>query len=505
MSELPEAPLIAIHSTIVCVRRGPTIPLLLLILSSAQPLFAVKRRSLPQPQHDSIEWMEVLSPVIVHASIEFDYGTHRFHLQVIAPIRGPMAGASRIRPMLYPWMSLDRLSPLHGRQAIAFLLPRTEFESFYWLDEIIILDTPEGPRDLNGRRPCSIDGQPVKSPEQVLSQVRAAVAWERPGSATPVNWDFWSSHADLIVPQDARLEVAAQKWLVKGNLNQRTEAARCIEPFKSEQNIALLKRLLVDPETHPSDYHKMITRYFYSARGQAYLTLRRWNIDVAEPTTVAPHWVWQWARVYPGKFSTALIMLVLPPIAWVALRNRRKRGRRFVEKWSWRRLILAALCLASAMLAAGIADGWRIASQSPFHIQIDRERSSLFVHFQFHRIQVTRDFYADPQISDFRWDDGAHAGSFVAPERIRRIFGVWFTDNNALIRGNALRQTFVNLPTIYPLGVSLLLPLLWLKRQFRFARRRHRAAQGHCIACGYDLRHSPARCPECGAVPDQRR
>jgi len=50
------------------------------------------------------------------------------------------------------------------------------------------------------------------------------------------------------------------------------------------------------------------------------------------------------------------------------------------------------------------------------------------------------------------------------------------------------------LPTL----LTAALPAVWL---YRYGKARSASRKGLCQSCGYDMRATPRRCPECGAVP----
>jgi hypothetical protein len=82
----------------------------------------------------------------------------------------------------------------------------------------------------------------------------------------------------------------------------------------------------------------------------------------------------------------------------------------------------------------------------------------------------------------FRWDvdQPTPEWPYVAPWRARMVVVPWW------------------LPTA---GFSAL-PLYMIVRHWRRARFR-RLHPELCVRCGYDLRATPQRCPECGGVPGQ--
>jgi len=58
--------------------------------------------------------------------------------------------------------------------------------------------------------------------------------------------------------------------------------------------------------------------------------------------------------------------------------------------------------------------------------------------------------------------------------------------------------TLISAPDWSLAGLFGVLPFIYFRRMRRRRRMRERQLSGQCIACGYDLRATPDRCPECG-------
>ena len=62
------------------------------------------------------------------------------------------------------------------------------------------------------------------------------------------------------------------------------------------------------------------------------------------------------------------------------------------------------------------------------------------------------------------------------------------------------RNQFLEIGLWLPILLFSVMPITWVVG-YRKRRRQRRYAASQCVNCGYDLRATPGRCPECGLVP----
>lgn len=87
--------------------------------------------------------------------------------------------------------------------------------------------------------------------------------------------------------------------------------------------------------------------------------------------------------------------------------------------------------------------------------------------------------------TNFSWPAHEHPGVAVP---VNRTDPRWWRD----------RYFAVSFPHWFAVLVFGILPVRWY-RQLR--REQLKANRGRCAVCGYDLRATPNRCPECGTIP----
>ena len=85
-------------------------------------------------------------------------------------------------------------------------------------------------------------------------------------------------------------------------------------------------------------------------------------------------------------------------------------------------------------------------------------------------------------------------------ERVWRLGGFYFLLTTPGLPMQYAGGVGVAAPHWFITLLFLLAPVVWLARAYQRLHAARLSRRGHCRVCGYDLRATPDRCPECGAV-----
>jgi hypothetical protein len=149
--------------------------------------------------------------------------------------------------------------------------------------------------------------------------------------------------------------------------------------------------------------------------------------------------------------AVSLLLLAAVTVLWV-------RSYRVTDEWVWRRVDADARRLHELYVHSGTG-----------RLRVSR-----------HELRISDDFYASPH-------DMA---------RLKGSGGLWHSSGRPGL-GSPVRRHIMAAPHWLFLPPLAVLPAAVASRRWTCRRR---DALGLCAACGYDLRATPGRCPECGKV-----
>ena len=460
------------------------------------------------PQEPSVEWAVEASQLVVR-------GTVRPGMQ--REIKGNSVSATRE-------LTLDVAETIKGapREQVKFITLGQRFAGTErtWVDVLVFLNpahdvtaTNAGSEELGtwevfdacafdlGRSDQAMvrmDGVSV-SGERLMEATRRAAGYARERAWACEPSSFRGPYSKwVIVPKDRRLEEQARRWAASTDWVVRLDAVHALSEFDSAENIALLRRLMLeDPEYITVEATEWKPRLeerahkSYPVRSRAASALDILHQSIAGLQSDVPYLryqvvSWRWFNI------GAIALLGIGIVGW------RRRG-----------AFAAVICLG-LMLAIGLVS-WQKRGDSRAlsfaHGGADWEVASSSRGFSLLRVQDD----APPHGWMLRRSSPTQVdvwfSSLLSP---RQTTGRWglkleegYTTGSAQYSYRLLQSPYWML-----IAALALWPLLWTAGRIRrAARRRSRVRRNCCADCGYDLRASggAGRCPECGAGIHRRQ
>ena len=144
---------------------------------------------------------------------------------------------------------------------------------------------------------------------------------------------------------------------------------------------------------------------------------------------------------------------------------------------------------------------WVYGTAARFQGAVSRGGQILLLHsnLKFERDKPVRAHFASMPLDDFASTDEL---VFDGADKTVYFAGFTLAQGELPFAGPTWRYTAVAVPHWAALALTLVPSLLWVGN---IVRRRRRLRRGQCGECGYDLRSTPDRCPECGAAVAAKR